>query len=385
MGLPHTALESPPAAVLKVLGGPAGVRAMAAKGLAPMPPRDLATCVYALSLDEDQSIAASARETAGRLPDQLLGGVLGDATLDPRVLDFFAMRALSRRALVELIIRNKATAHETIADIAGRTGDAGLCDLIAENETRLLAAPKIIASMYMNPKARMSTVNRAVELAARAGVKVDIPGWDDVVAEVTRGSSTDPGKLDAQFASAIEVGLSDEEKLAKQVAAASEQAAALTPDELPEDLVNAAEGKSEDGEDAKQRIQDLPIGAKMRLAMLGNAYARSVLVRDSNRLVAMAAVKSPRITDSEIITIAGQRSVSDDVIRYLANAKEWLRLYQVKVNLVFNPKCPLSTSMRLLPHMQNKQLKIISRSKAIPSALQTQAKKFLEQKKPGGA
>ena len=51
---------------------------------------------------------------------------------------------------------------------------------------------------------------------------------------------------------------------------------------------------------------------------------------------------------------------------------------------MFNPKCPRSTSMRLLPHMQNKQLKIISRSKAIPSALQTQAKKFLDQKKPGG-
>jgi len=368
--------------VHKVLAGPPPVRTMAAKGMAPLPPRELVTALYALSLDSDGAIVGAARETAARLPDQLLTGVLGEA-LDPRVLDFFAARLLARRALVEIIVTNKAVAPETIVDIAGKTTDSAICELIAENETRLLASPKIISAMYMNPKARMSTVNRAVELAARSGVKVDIPGWEDVVTEVTRGTAKlDPALLDAQFAKATEVGATDEDRHAQAVLAATAKAANLTPEELPEDLINAAEGKGDD--DAKQRIQDLPVGSKMRLAMLGNAYARSVLVRDTNRLVAMAAVKSPRISDSEIITIAGQRSVSDDVIRYIAGAKEWLRLYQVKVNLVFNPKCPLQTSMRLLPHVQPKQLKIIAKSKAVPSALQAQAKKLVDVKKMPG-
>jgi len=382
LGLPHTPLEQVAPGVHKVLAGPPPVRTMAAKGMAPLPPRELVTALYALSLDSDGAIVGAARETAARLPDQLLTGVLGEA-LDPRVLDFFAARLLARRALVEIIVTNKAVAPETIVDIAGKTTDSAICELIAENETRLLASPKIISAMYMNPKARMSTVNRAVELAARSGVKVDIPGWEDVVTEVTRGTAKlDPALLDAQFAKATEVGATDEDRHAQAVLAATAKAANLTPEELPEDLINAAEGKGDD--DAKQRIQDLPVGSKMRLAMLGNAYARSVLVRDTNRLVAMAAVKSPRISDSEIITIAGQRSVSDDVIRYIAGAKEWLRLYQVKVNLVFNPKCPLQTSMRLLPHVQPKQLKIIAKSKAVPSALQAQAKKLVDVKKMPG-
>jgi hypothetical protein len=229
----------------------------------------------------------------------------------------------------------------------------------------------------------MSTVNRAVELAARNNVKVDIPGWDDVVAEIGK-SQVDEAALDASFARASEDAVGDTavgsaaEANAKAVADA-----AARSDELPEDLLNQPDAKEGDAEQ-KQRIQDLPIGAKMRLAMLGNAFARSILLRDSNRVVALAAVRSPRITDSEIISVAGNRAVSDDVIRYIAGAKEWLRLYQVKVNLVYNPKCPLPVSMRLLPHLDPKKLKIVAKSKNIPSALVAQAKKLVAVKKPPG-
>ncbi len=384
MALSHTPLEQVSDAVGKVLAGPAAMKTMAAKGMSPLSPKDLVAAIYMLSLDADGPIAAAARETAGKMPDKLLAGVLAEP-LDVRILDFFAQRLVQRKPLLEVVIVNKTTAVDTIAQIAKLTHDAAIIDLIAENETRLLAGPQIIAAMYLNPKARMSTVTRATELAARNNVKVDIPRWDDVVAEISRsGPEAKKVDVDAAFEKAASAGAVEDNELSQRIEKAADAMAELLPDEVPADLAEAVEGKDEKGEDTKQRIQDLPTGAKMRLAMLGNAFARSVLIRDSNRMVAVAAVNSPRIKDSEIVAFAGNRSLSDDVIREIANAKEWLRLYQVKVNLVFNPKCPLQVSMRLLPHLRDKQLKVIVKSKNIPSALSQQAKKLTEVKKPAG-
>ena len=48
---------------------------------------------------------------------------------------------------------------------------------------------------------------------------------------------------------------------------------------------------------------------------------------------------------------------------------EWLRLYSVKHALVNNPKTPLPSALRLLPHLTAKDLRVIARSKGVPSAL----------------
>ena len=92
----------------------------------------------------------------------------------------------------------------------------------------------------------------------------------------------------------------------------------------------------------------LKLFEKIRLATLGNAFCRQTLVRDSNRLVAMAAIRSPGITDMEVIRAAGNRAVSEDVIRYIANSKDYLKMYPVKLSLIGNPKCPLALTLKML-------------------------------------
>jgi len=84
-----------------------------------------------------------------------------------------------------------------------------------------------------------------------------------------------------------------------------------------------------------------------------------------------------------VAKFSANRGLSDDVIRVIANNKEWTRLYTVKHNLVQNPKCPLATSMRLLPFLHDKDLKNLAKSKGIPSALSAQAKKLVSQKTGG--
>jgi hypothetical protein len=131
------------------------------------------------------------------------------------------------------------------------------------------------------------------------------------------------------------------------------------------------------------KFDQLRIFEKIRLATIGNAYCRKMLVRDSNKLVAMTVIRSPQITDMEIRQFAGSTNVCDDVIRYIANSRECSKDYPVKMALVSNPKCPLGSSLRFLPYLHQDDLRNIARSRNIPGALATAAKKLLQQREHG--
>ena len=79
---------------------------------------------------------------------------------------------------------------------------------------------------------------------------------------------------------------------------------------------------------------------KIKLARMGNKEARGLLVRDRNKIVATAAVRSPKITENEVAGFAKARNVSDEVMRIIARNREWTRNYKVKLALATNPKCP---------------------------------------------
>jgi hypothetical protein len=126
----------------------------------------------------------------------------------------------------------------------------------------------------------------------------------------------------------------------------------------------------------------LKLYEKIRLATLGNAYCRNNLLRDSNRMVAMAVIRSPQITDGEIAKAAGNRSLSEEVIRYIGNRKELVKQYPVKLALVGNAKCPLAVALRLLPTLNADDIKQIARSKNVPGALSASAKRLAAPKLP---
>jgi len=377
--LDHIPLDpgSVPEGARKVLSGPPPMKLMAARGLAPLKPTELAVVLYHLAIGADAPLATASEKSIVELPERILAGALGDPALDPRVLDFFARRIAGKPALVEIVLLNRQTADRTVLELVPRLGEREL-EIVAVNEQRLLRLPAIIGALYMNAKARMSTVDRLVELAVRNDVEnPGIPRWDDVVAAVT-GTRRPKGELaevpddDAAFAAIASVAIGKD---------APEFSTIKADDDL--EIVNATEQKKIEEEKKDLPIDKLSIAAKIRLATLGNAFARAILIRDSVKMVALAAVNSPGMTDNEAIKYSANRALGDEVIRVIANTKEWTKLYQVKVNLTNNPKCPLPVSMRLLPFLHERELRNLARSKGIPSALSTQARKLLATKGHG--
>ena len=129
----------------------------------------------------------------------------------------------------------------------------------------------------------------------------------------------------------------------------------------------------------QNQLRDMNIGEKIRMALLGNAAARSILVRDPNRVVAMAAISSPTMSENEAKNAAQSREVSEDVLRYIGRKREWLRSYEIKRHLCNNPKTPLALSMTFLSHLRRNDLRALSRSRGIPSPLKQAAKRRAKQ------
>ena len=127
-------------------------------------------------------------------------------------------------------------------------------------------------------------------------------------------------------------------------------------------------------------FRDLSIPAKIRAATLGDAFVRNEAIRDPVRMVATAAIKSPGVTDIEVARYARNQALAEDVIRFIAQKREWTKMYGVKVSLCRNPKTPISESARMLPFLRERDLTEIVRSKGIPSAVVAQARKLQQQR-----
>jgi hypothetical protein len=312
------------------------------------------------------------------LPDGIAKGALGDPALDPRVIDWFALiaRAADRPALFEAIALGQCTADDTIAAMASR-GDARQVDLIAQNEARLLRHPAIIAAMYQNPHARMSTVERVVELAVRNQIRV--PGlacWDEVARAIQGGSATTASASeDALFAQAA-ASLAQLDDSPLTTGDAETMAVPIDGE------VAAPAAPVVDEKDVP--INRMTVSSKIRLATLGNAFARAILIRDPLKMVAVAAIKSPGVTEIEAARYATNSALSDEVIRYIATRREWTKLYGVKMALVANPKTPIPEAIRMMPFLREKDLVNIARSKGVSSAIVAQARKLISQRKGGG-
>lgn len=150
------------------------------------------------------------------------------------------------------------------------------------------------------------------------------------------------------------------------------------PGELPEWELSEGEYES-----LYHRILEMGVAERIKLAFLGTKEARDILVRDPNRLIAVAVVKSPKIQESEIEAISKSKHVCEDVLRQIASTKEWVKSYTIKLNLTSNSKTPLPIAMKFLPHLRELDLRRLAKSKNVSSVLATQARRLAEAKGGG--
>lgn len=139
------------------------------------------------------------------------------------------------------------------------------------------------------------------------------------------------------------------------------------------------------GQDEKEGSALLKIAAmspaqRLALAMRGTREERAILIRDPNKIVAVAVLSSPKITETEVENIAKMANVSDDVLRIIGHTRAWMKSYAIASALTKNPKTPVAVSLNLLARLHEKDVKILANDRNVPEVLRFAARRKMTPK-----
>ncbi len=366
---------------------PRSVRLAAAKGALPATPEALLGMLYVLACGPDPDIRSAALDTLRTMPG--LTEALTQRT-HTKVLELIVTTRIEP-ALDERISFIRAANDRTATIVAGRA-DAKLCEIIAANHERLLISPQVLVALHQNPLCGDAALERAIAFMRMQQSLPDLPATRPAVGDPPRAVAPIAGAakpaeavfdLDAEIEAALAGKASphqvQQEKLrlfdldampsgglegfAFDFKEDDEFSFLLTVEITDEgEILNRAES-------IEKQIAAMGVGKKLKLAYLGNKAVRSILIRDRNKLVALAVVKSGRLTDAEVLAHAGNRNLPAEALRELASNREWTRMYPVKVALVNNPKCPPNVAVSMVAHLQSRDLASLTRNKNVSSVV----------------
>jgi hypothetical protein len=360
-----------PAPAQRLLGpkAPPPLKSMGARGIVPgLKPEAVVTLVCAFALGEDAELAQTARDTLAQFPEPVLQGALATELQGP-VLELLAEFHGGDAAVVSKLLKAKSVTSHALETVA-KAASESMGELLAASDSVLLRFPRVIEQLYMNRRVRMSTADRLVDLAVRNQLELDIPAFKQAAAAIQNQlvfEATDEPTYDDQL-------FQEAEQLSQSVE--------IAPGEDTHEADDEGEEKVKDKfRPVHAQIAEMTISQKIRRATLGSAAERMILVRDSNRLVAAAVALSPLLSESEAERMAASRNVSEDVLRIISQNREFTRSYQIKLNLIGNPKTPFTFSARMIPHLRDNDLRTLAKSKNVPAAIQTAARQQLDRKK----
>jgi hypothetical protein len=131
---------------------------------------------------------------------------------------------------------------------------------------------------------------------------------------------------------------------------------------------------------ALQKIAKLDIKGRIQLAMKGSKEERSLLIRDGTKIVALAVLESPKISDGEVERFASQKNVLEAVLRGIPMKRRFAKNYLIIRNLVFNPRTPLDLALGLMKNMLVSDLRNLSNNKEVSDTVRKLATKMFKQK-----
>jgi hypothetical protein len=133
-------------------------------------------------------------------------------------------------------------------------------------------------------------------------------------------------------------------------------------------------------ENTMQKINGLDVKGRIQLALKGNKEERSILIRDGTKVVALAVLEAPKLSDGEVEKFALQKNVLEAVLRQIPLKRRFMKNYIVVRNLVANPRTPLDLGLGLMKHLMPVDLKNISGNKEISETVRKLALKMYKQK-----
>lgn len=338
-----------------------------ARGALPLTPGELLEVQILLAWDEDREIAQAAEESLGTVAPETATLLAADPETSLDVLGWLAGQPDRWPAASRILAGLRKLPIDASRTLA-RSQDPETLEILAQNHDLIAADPELGHLLLDNSFLAQGPRGRLLDFHDELAKLRVPPTAEAETAPFLEEAPAAPPARDPFLAS---LGIDAEVE-------------AMLPD-LDLDIGQLAErsellGELEEGDDAAlfARISRMNVGQKLRLALFGSREIRSLLVRDSNRIVAAAVIKNPKFTANEAESVCNSRNVSSDILRMVARHREFSKLYSVQHNLVRNPRCPLEISLGYVSGLNDHDLRLLMKNRNISDGIRRQVKKTLE-------
>jgi hypothetical protein len=287
-------------------------------GGAHLAPVDRAEVLAVLAGDADEMVAARAQDAILSQPVESFVEAIKREQALPALLSYAAKNLADKPGVCDAMVQNKNCPAEYLIPVVRHLSTIGIQSLMEELD-RVSESPALASALEQSSSLTIDQKNQLHELHGP-------------------GNPIDEAAL-AEAAAAVESDLARRQTLI-------------------------------------QRLAKMTVAQRVQFAMKGGPEARRTLIRDNNKVVQRAVLQSPRLTDQEVEAFAATSSLTDEILRLIANNRNFRKNYTVVRNLINNPKTPLDISLHMLPILNPIDLKRLTTNKNIPETLRTAANKL---------
>ena len=384
---------------------PSNLMQSAARGALSVPPGETIEILVYLAL-HSKLFAERARLTLAGWDEQASMAAAANPKTSAEVLRYFVSPKNLRTCLLPALAENPSVKEEALDELAVSGSRAVAEGLLMSarvmNSPQLLRAlqsnailrptelaeiEKKLAALEANPVAAATEVDAAEEVVESTVIKFLEENAAELAAEKDKPFQPIGMAVDDAGGEAAEVGSQTGAATtsASADATAGKPAAAAAGKPAASAVAVKAKKQSPPGlEDRRdsvlQKISKLDIRGRITLAMRGSKEDRSILIRDSTKLVAIAVLESPKVSDGEVEKFALQKNVLEAVLRAIPLKRRFAKNYNIMRNLVQNPRTPLDLSLGLMKNLLIHDLKNLSGNKEVSDTIRKLALRMFKQK-----
>jgi hypothetical protein len=396
--------------LIRVSALPSNLMHSASKGALAVPPEEMMEILVHLAT-KNQIFGQQARFTLASWDEAASKSIAANPKTSKDVLQYMISPQNLRPSLLPVLLENPSVGDGFLVDLAASTSKE-IVEAMRKSP-RVNKSQKLLHALSQNPlysATPQTSTTPEPEKVQPSHTRAKTPLSESEIVSVPAGVSAETTQEESSETNDEEINTYLNENAAEiaaegdkpfqaiggiydalEVEATEPEVTTVPPEPMsdaakaqPKTTMPAVKKPSADGEVRRdsvlQKIAKLDIKGRIQLAMKGNKEERSILIRDGTKIVALAVLESPKITDGEVEKFASQKNVLEAVLRGIPLKRRFAKLYPVTRNLVFNPRTPLDLSLGLMKHLLAADLKTLSGNKDVSDTVSKLALKMFKTK-----
>ena len=375
---------------------PSNLMQSAARGSLSVPLTEMIEILVHLALHH-KIFGQQARLTLAGWDEKACLAAALNPTTSAEVLGYWTTLENLRIPLLAALLANPAVKNEPLEELAAR-GGREIVDVL-RSSARIMNSRYLLQALRTNPNLRPNEIEEiekklGISMQAAVGATPKVEEHDkDSEAALTQYLKDNAREVETTKEAPFHVsgdyghcGTEAGEKPAETTHASTDHAKSVATGAhgghaaaaAPKKIVH--ESAEEKRDSTVQKIAKLDVKGRIALSVRGSKEERSILIRDMTKVVCLAVLESPKLTDSEVEGFAQQKNVLDWVLRTIPMKRRFAKNYTVLRNLAFNPRTPTDVSLGLMKNLMTQDLKNLSENKEVADPVRKLAFRFYRQK-----